>query len=396
MALLAAVGVLGAAAAGVVVSRSGDGRVATGSGGATVHTVEVQRADLSDTVSEPGTLGFGTAQQIRGGDGKVTWLPAAGATVARGRPLFRVDDQPVVLFYGGTPLFRQLDAPGLVGRDVKTVADNLKALGYSIGSQPSAGAVIRQPADSGGGEAVLPDAVPTPQASDSAGTAAPPTTPVPRTTSVTVRTGDGVLTQSLMNAVKRWQGQVGMPQTGVLGADDVVVLPYEVRVGSVSAQLGTDAASPLMSVTATRKVVTVTVDALDAGSIRAAQSATVSLPNGTTTQGTVAAVGTTAADPSGAGDSGDPPQVTVTVVLDHPDAVSRLDASPVQVGFVGQVKKGVLAVPVGTLLALSGGGYGVQTPDGRLIAVTTGLFAKGLVEISGSGIAQGLKLVTTS
>jgi multidrug efflux system membrane fusion protein len=52
----------------------------------------------------------------------------------------------------------------------------------------------------------------------------------------------------------------------------------------------------------------------------------------------------------------------------------------------------VLTVPVAALLALSEGGYGVQVVEGtgtRIVAVETGLFADGRVEISGSGIAAG-------
>jgi hypothetical protein len=66
------------------------------------------------------------------------------------------------------------------------------------------------------------------------------------------------------------------------------------------------------------------------------------------------------------------------------------------VAFTSESRKGVLAVPVGALLALSEGGYAVQLPGGRLIAVRTGMFAKGLVEVSGTGVAAGTKVVTTS
>ncbi len=63
------------------------------------------------------------------------------------------------------------------------------------------------------------------------------------------------------------------------------------------------------------------------------------------------------------------------------------------VDFVSQERKGVLAVPVAALLALPRGGYGVQIVQGgttRIVAVKTGMFAAGRVEISGDGIAQGV------
>ena len=57
----------------------------------------------------------------------------------------------------------------------------------------------------------------------------------------------------------------------------------------------------------------------------------------------------------------------------------------------------VLAVPVSALLALAGGGYGVEVvaPSGahHLVGVTTGLFAGGQVQVSGAGITAGTKVV---
>jgi membrane fusion protein, multidrug efflux system len=55
-------------------------------------------------------------------------------------------------------------------------------------------------------------------------------------------------------------------------------------------------------------------------------------------------------------------------------------------------RKDVLTVPVGALLALAEGGYGLEVVEGsttRIVAVETGLFADGKVEVSGSGIADG-------
>lgn len=104
---------------------------------------------------------------------------------------------------------------------------------------------------------------------------------------------------------------------------------------------------------------------------------------------------------SGSGDGGDAgsdPTRTITVVLDEGRqgaAVRGVDSAPVQVRFTGRTNKDVLVVPVGALLALSEGGYAVQLRNGKLIKVTTGLFAKGLVEISGS-VTAGTRVVTTS
>ena len=69
-----------------------------------------------------------------------------------------------------------------------------------------------------------------------------------------------------------------------------------------------------------------------------------------------------------------------------------LNSAPVQVRFTSETRKGVLTVPVGALMALREGGYAVQLPGGRLVAVRTGMFSKGLVEVSGTGIDAGTKV----
>ena len=67
------------------------------------------------------------------------------------------------------------------------------------------------------------------------------------------------------------------------------------------------------------------------------------------------------------------------------------------VGLVGThagmiIAHSVLSVPVAALRALPEGGYGVEIIEGddiRLLPVTTGLFARGQVEIRGEGVVEG-------
>ncbi|XUL92515.1 peptidoglycan-binding protein [Streptomyces galilaeus] len=275
------------------------------------------------------------------------------------------------------------------------VADNLKKLGYDIGVQPGAGTWVTQhPAtadDSSSEGADKAGATATPSVS-------PTPTPTPTATSVKVKEGDGVLTADLIAAIRRWQTHVGMPATGVLGIGDVVVQSGEVRVGAVQAQSGDDATGTLMTVSSTTKKVSVPVDATEVGTMSRGDRVTVTLPDNSTVKGTIDVVGSTAAADNSQGDSSGsaPTQLTVTVSLTDTGAVRKLTSAPVQVAFTSESHKGVLAVPVGALLALSEGGYAVQLPGGRLIAVKTGMFAKGLVEISGAGVTAGLKVETTS
>lgn len=410
-----------AAALGITVWQDGNAKPGTAAAAsAHVGTATVARTDLSNAQTLSGTLGYSKAAPVKGAKaGLVTWLPAPGARVTRGHPLYKVDNVPVPVFYGTTPLYRTLNARGTTGPDVRVVADNLKRLGYDIGLQPATGTWVTQhpapattdatgtttntgTADGSDAKGATGDDT---SAKTGTGTAAPAATPAPAptptttttTTTVKVKAGDGVLTADLMAAVKRWQTHVGMPATGVLGIGDVIVQSGEIRVGAVQAQTGDDANGSLMTVSSTTKKVSVPVDATAVGTMARGNHVTVTLPDNSTVTGTVEAVGATAATTDGdTGGGGGPAQLTVTVRVPDTGAVAKLTAAPVQVAFTSETRKGVLAVPVGALLALSEGGYAVQLPSGRLIAVKTGMFAKGLVEVTGAGLDAGLKVVTTS
>jgi hypothetical protein len=98
-----------------------------------------------------------------------------------------------------------------------------------------------------------------------------------------------------------------------------------------------------------------------------------------------------AADDSGA----DGAQAKQIVTVVPKKAVTSYDSATVQVRITTITRKGVLAVPVGALVALHEGGYALQRPDGSLVAATTGVFAGGMVQVEGPGIAAGTAVVTT-
>ncbi|MGW6446247.1 peptidoglycan-binding protein [Lentzea sp. NPDC055074] len=303
-------------------------------------TVAVVKTDLTDVREFKATLGFGASQEVTGRrPGTLTWLPAPGASVDRGGTVYKVDNRPVWLFFGDTPLWRKLDKAGVKGPDVKTVKDNLGALGYELG----------------GG---APDE----------------------------------LTQATVDAVKRWQKAEKVEETGVLDPGDVVVLSGKVRVEAVTAKLSASGEGPLMSVTATGKAVDASIDARQAEVFKKDLKVTVVLPNGTETTGTVRSVGTEAKSEKN-GNGEETPVIAVDIGLDT--EVGEFDSGPVRLRLTSTARQGVLAVPVTALLALREGGYAVQTAQG-LVAVKTGLFAGGLVEISGGGVSEGMQVVTTS
>jgi hypothetical protein len=91
--------------------------------------------------------------------------------------------------------------------------------------------------------------------------------------------------------------------------------------------------------------------------------------------------------------------VSVTITLDHSPVAATLDQAPVNVDITTQRVSDVLAVPVNALLALEGGGFGVDVVSGnrsRLVGVTTGLYSNTLVQVSGSGITAGTRVEVPS
>jgi hypothetical protein len=301
-------------------------------------TAQVTRQTLVDTESHDGELGYGDPTTVSSRlDGTLTWLPATGATVKRGQAVYRVDDDPVVLLYGRLPAYRTL-GPGTEGRDVKQFEKNLWALGYR---------------------------------------------------GFTV---DDEYTGATADAVREWQDDLGVPETGRVDPARVVHAPGAVRVDAHKAAVG-DAARPgtaLLTTTGTARVATVQLDMTDQRLAKAGGAVRVTLPDGRTSTGRIADVETVVSEseePNGEDTTG----LEVTVTFGG-GVSAGLDAASVDVAFTAAERKDVLTVPVAALLALAEGGYGVQVVDGgatRLVAVETGLFADGRVEVSGGGLTEG-------
>src|SRR5262249_39327224 len=67
-------------------------------------TAPVVTKTLTDTTEVDGKLGYGDRVDLSArGAGTITWLPAAGAVVERGAPMYKLDELPITLLYGTLP-----------------------------------------------------------------------------------------------------------------------------------------------------------------------------------------------------------------------------------------------------------------------------------------------------
>jgi hypothetical protein len=308
---------------------------------ATLATVTHQ--DLTAQQRVNGTLSYsGSYSVLNHAQGTITWLPTVGQVISQGQTLYQVNGSPVVLLYGGTPLYRDL-SEGDTGQDVLELNADLAALGYHVNASAS--------------------------------------------------TYDWRTKAAVWQLQKTW----GVTQDGVLHQTQAEVLPGAIRVTSVPAVLGGPAGGPVIQASATTRRIVLALDATQQANVKVGDQVTITLPNNQTTPGVVSTVGTVATAPSGQG--GGSPTVEVDITPTDPTATGTLDQAPVQVSIITASAKDALVVPVNALLALTGGGYAVEVvePGGahKLVGVTLGLFddSSGLVQVTNTALRPGDRVV---
>lgn len=342
-ALLAASG-LGATLA-YVAADSPSAAEAASEAPAPASTAKVTKRDLVDRSSVSGTLGYGETSEVRSHrPGTLTTTSDPGTVLERGQVAYTVDGRPVPLLYGDLPSWRRL-AAGDSGADVALLEQNLVALGYASEEELK---------------------------------------------------GDSKYDSRTAAAVKRWQKDLGVEQTGTIELGDVEYVPGPVRVAALKADVGSSVGpgAPVLEVTGTERVVAVRLEASKQSLAKEGDAVQVVLPNGSSVNGHIKNVGRVAT----ADDNNGTPKITVLITLDDPKVAGSLDQAPVSVKLTKSTATGVLAVPVRALLALAEGGYAVelQRDTGReLVAVELGAFADGWVEVTGS-VREGDTVVTAS
>lgn len=356
----AAVVILGGTVAGLALAWGSAAKEPAANPALPPATAKVARTTLVETKTVSGMLGYGDAVPVSAAQtGTLTWIAPEGSTVKRGEPLFKLDERPVVALYGSLPLYRTLRA-GVKGTDVKQFEENLSKLGH---------------------------------------------------TGFTV---DETYTAATAQAARSWQADLGLPKTGAVEPGQVVVTPGAVRVAERTARVGdviggdTGGGASVLSYTGMTRLVTVQLEVADQALAVEGRTVTLTVPGRGPAKGKISQVGTVAKAPEqtsnapgdqasnapdGSSSTASDARLEVTVTIADQKKLGALDAAPVDVDLVSQEREDVLAVPVAALLALPKGGYGVEIIEGGatgIVAVRTGMFAAGRVEISGDGIAEGV------
>ncbi|MET9386201.1 HlyD family efflux transporter periplasmic adaptor subunit [Streptomyces sp. NPDC002928] len=306
-------------------------------------TAEITQQTLVDRESHDGTLAHGDSTTISARvGGTITALPVEGSTISRGKSIYRLDNKPVTLLYGSLPPYRTLKT-GAKGTDVKQFELNLWALGYR-GFTP-----------------------------------------------------DSTYTWATAYAVKDWQDDLGLKETGSVEPSQIVYADGTIRVDSLSLQRGAVVApgTEIEKITGTSPLVTVVLDSSSGQLAKLGAAVQIKLSDGKTVTGKIKKVTTLVAKAEDGESNTTKFQVTISFDKD----VKSQGVAAVSVAFTAGQRPDVLTVPVAALVALAEGGYGVELVEGstmRMAAVETGLFADGKVEITGSGLQAGQKVVMPS
>ena len=398
--VLVAAGIAAAAAAGAFGRSKGTG-TGTASSGYRTSTALVTRRSLTSQTQVDATLGdagtwtvvvpsssssgssgsSSSSSSSAGGSssGTFTWLPTVGHTVRQGQVIYRVSGSPVVLLYGSVPAYRDL-SEGVTGADVRELNTDLVKLGYT--SRAALGP----------------------------------------------RSGWNYYSAATAYAVEQLQSKLGLTVTGTLSLGQAAFLPGPALITALGSTttLGAPATpgSEVATASSTVPVVTIDLDAAQQSEVKNGDHVSITLPDGSVTPGVISQISRVASSSSssdsgsgaagsggsgpggsgsggsGSGGSGTGTSATITVLvsLTHPKAAGKLNQAPVTVLITTGNASNVLTVPVDALLARPHGGYAVEVVSGgrhRLVKVTPGMFddAAGLVQVSGSGLSPGQRVV---
>jgi hypothetical protein len=346
LAIVVAAGAVWAWRAGVFPPGASAGSGPPGAPAPATHAV--MRQDLTATTPATATLGYAGSYPVTGqGGGTLTWLPPAGQVIRPGQVLYRTGNaSPVVLLSGTVPDWRAMSA-GITGQDVTQLNHDLVRLGYADRADAAAA-------------------------------------------------GWDYFSWATAQGVQRLEAHLGVAlPPGSLSLGQVVFEPGALRVSQVTGRLGGPANGPVLATTSDRLLVTIPLDTSEQPAVKAGDTVSVALPDGTTTRGVVSSVGKVATG------SRLNAAIPVQVRLISQSAAGTLDQAPVTVNITTATARDVLVVPVTALLAQSPQGYVVEVAGPgnkrRWVPVRPGIFdgADGLVQVTGS-LRPGQRVVVAA
>lgn len=297
-------------------------------------TAEVEERVLSSQVIARGTVGYGQPIEVifppGGPAGFVTVPPEEGLSLSEGDVVMQVSGRPVVVLEGVVPMYREMRV-GTSGDDVAQLQEALDRMEYDISADDA-----------------------------------------------------GVFGSATLDAVTTWFDDLGYELVDEsVSRQEILFLPkLEVRVSEVFAGRAASAEGPLFSVTESVLSVASSLDRSDRELVSEGDAAAVVLDDlGIEVEGSVGAL----ADQ--AGTMGLDEQRYFMEITLPADAPSELVDASVRIDIPVESTDGeVLVVPVAALVTASDGSVRVEVAasegDTRLVTVTTGLSAGGLVEVT--------------
>ena len=300
------------------------------------ETAIVTRRTLRQTEEFEASVGYGDTFTLPGtAQGTVTWVAEKGTILEPGDMLYRVDERPTYWTQGEIPMYRTLERRDK-GTDVEQLQRFLHAGGYLDDDYEI----------------------------------------------------DAEFDSSLRAAVKAWQDDHGLDDTGRIDAAQLLFLPYDALRVATTPRVGDQANGGVLEVTSPDLFVSADVSTRKKRAFEGDPTIEVELADGSRYAATVVSIESVESqDPYGE------QQFRIRLELDAPAGQQPGD---VNVEVIDVLAVNVLTVPVSALVALVEGGYAVEAlqPDGNreYRSIEIGEFADGWVEITGD-ITDGDQIV---
>jgi hypothetical protein len=442
----AAVVVIGGGAVGALAVLDATGSEKGDTVDSQPRVATVERTALAQGTVLSGTLSRGTTLPLNAnGGGVLTWLPQQGNLLEPGRRLFESNGRPTFLLRGKVPLWRPLQL-GSRGKDVRSLNEALAAAGildksrvddiFGAGTSTAIGQLFRDasyetPSETDEGreritqaESARRDAEHALQAaidsleesSRSVDTGSTDASSGDQSKALDVSAEEDAV-EAAEKRLAHAEEDADIARAERIGPDDVVILDVpEMLVSSVLVRVGDPAAGTVLEWTGTQVHVEADVTRSQQASLQVDDRVTVTLPDRSVIDGTIASTGGSAPSSSSVGDGegpegagagsgaapgGEGDTVKLRVELDGQQNVADLVGAAVRIEVTAASVDDALVVPVTALIALAEGGYAVEkvTPDsapgtGTLVPVEVGLVAEAKVQISSSDLREGDQVIT--